>query len=70
MDMNPVSSSNLSAVGYDSNSQTLRISFHSGALYDYYNVPASIHAGLMSASSKGTYHAHFIKNAFNYRRVG
>ncbi|GEN36104.1 KTSC domain-containing protein [Aneurinibacillus danicus] len=68
MHMIPVSSSNLRAVGYDPVSQTLRIQFHNGT-YDYYNVPVSIHQGLMSAGSKGSYHAAYIKNAFSYRRV-
>ena len=37
--MIPVSSSNLSAVGYDSLTGTLSIEFHDGRLYEYYNVP-------------------------------
>ncbi|WP_321170290.1 KTSC domain-containing protein [Eisenbergiella porci] len=44
--------------------------FHSGSVYEYYDVPSSVYNGLMSASSKGTYHADFIKNRYRYRRVG
>ncbi|WP_442962165.1 KTSC domain-containing protein [Pseudogracilibacillus sp. SE30717A] len=66
--MQYVSSSNLVAVGYDSSSQTLRIQFHNGT-YDYYNVPARIYHGLMNASSKGSYHAQYIKDAYRYRRL-
>ena len=68
MNMIPVASSNLSAVGYEGS--TLYIRFHSGAVYEYYDVPSSVYNGLMSASSKGTYHADFIKNRYRYRRVG
>lgn len=68
MDMIPVSSSNLVAIGYDSNTATLRIVFHSG-VYDYYNVPQNVFEGLLNASSKGKYHHAFIKNSYRYSRV-
>lgn len=68
MTMVPVASSNLEAVGYDASSQTLRIRFHSGT-YDYFGVPSHIHQGLMNASSKGSYHATYIKNSYRYSRV-
>jgi len=68
MEMIPVSSSNLVAVGYDSVTETLRIQFRSST-YDYFNVPAHIHQGLMNASSKGQYHATYIKNVYQYTRI-
>lgn len=68
MQMVPVSSSNLSAVGYDPTTRVLRIAFHSGT-YDYYDVPASTYSGLMNASSKGQYHHSYIKNNYRYRRI-
>lgn len=67
MNMIPVSSSNLAAVGYEAG--TLRILFNSGSIYDYYGVPESVYNGLMRASSKGNYHADFIKNSYQYRRI-
>lgn len=68
MEMIPVLSSNLSAVGYDSDTHTLRIQFHNGT-YDYYNVPEKIYLRLMRAASKGEYHAEFIKHSYNYQRI-
>ncbi len=68
MIMQPVSSSNLVSVGYDPSSQTLRIQFNSGT-YDYYNVPEYVYNGLMSASSKGSYHASHIKNSYRYSKI-
>lgn len=68
MNMTSVNSSNLVAVGYEPQSQTLRIQFNSG-LYDYYNVPKLIYDGLMSAPSHGQYHAKYIKNSFNYKKI-
>ncbi len=69
MQMIAVASSNLSAVGYDREAQTLRIRFHNGT-YDYYGVPEAVYLALMNASSKGQYHAAHIKNVYRYRRVG
>ncbi len=68
MEMHRVSSSNLVAVGYDAESQTLRIQFNSG-LYDYYNVPQHIYQGLMSAPSHGQFHAAYIKHSYRYRKI-
>lgn len=70
MDMIPVSSSNLSAVGYDAASRTLCIRFIKGGTYAYYDVPESVFSGLMGAGSKGSYHKAYIKNSFSYRRIG
>ena len=67
MNMIPVNSSNLYAVGYDGS--TLRIQFHSGGIYDYVGVPESVYNGLMNASSKGSYHAANIKNVYPYRKI-
>lgn len=63
-----VQSSNLRAVDYDW-SGTLTIAFHSGGVYEYFDVPHAEYAGLMNASSHGKYfHAH-IKNRYAYRRI-
>ncbi len=65
---NPVISSNLESVGYDSNTSTLEIEFHSG-LYEYYNVPQSIYNGLMAATSKGSYFHQNIKDVFSFKKL-
>ena len=55
----PVESSNLRSVGYDEESRTLEIEFHSGAVYQYYDVPSEVYQELLSAPSLGKYfHAH------------
>lgn len=65
----PVSSSDIAAVGYHRWTSTLTVAFHSGGVYEYYGVPYSEYAGLMNASSHGSYfHAH-IRNNYRYRRV-
>ena len=66
----PVSSSNLKAVGYDPSTNTLQVVFLNGGLYEYYNVPSSIHSALMVASSKGTYFDAQIKKAtYRFRKL-
>lgn len=69
MEMVPVSSSNLIAVGYDQSTQTLVVQFHNGA-YSYDGVSSEVYQGLLNASSKGQYHHAYIKNSYPYRRIG
>ncbi|MEG6521119.1 KTSC domain-containing protein [Desulfotomaculum sp. 1211_IL3151] len=68
--MFPVTSSNISSIGYDTTTNTLVIKFHSGGLYQYSDVPATIYQGLMSASSHGQYFHRLIKNVYPYRKIG
>ena len=70
MNMVPVSSTNLSSVGYDPATQRLRVAFIRGGLYEYSSVDASVHAALMSASSHGTYFDTHIKNGhYNFHKI-
>ena len=65
-----VSSSNLRSVGYDASTQTLEVEFLNGGLYQYFGVPASVHAGLMAASSHGSYFdAHIKKGPYRFRKL-
>lgn len=68
MQMISVSSSDISSIGYEGS--TLHIRFNSGGLYAYYNVPASIYNGLMSASSHGKYFHANIKGRYGDTKVG
>ena len=69
MEREEVSSTNLAAVGYDSNAQILEVEFISGHVYHYYDVPQNVHDELMSASSVGTYLNHYIKGTYNFAQV-
>lgn len=65
-----VSSSNLASVGYDSNTQILEVEFLHGGVYQYLGVPPSVYAGLMTASSHGSYLDQHVKKAgYDYRKV-
>jgi hypothetical protein len=70
MKMIQVSSSNLSAVGYDSAKGTMHIRFNSGHLYAYYNVPENVYRELMNAGSHGSYFNSFIKGRYGDTKIG
>ena len=59
----PVTSSNLSEVGYDRANSTLEISFKKGGTYQYFGVPPHIYEGLMNAASHGHFFDVNIKKA-------
>lgn len=63
MNRSPVISSNVSAVGYDSNTMTLEVEFKKGDVYQYFNVPHAIHAAMVAAPSVGRYLDANIKKA-------
>jgi hypothetical protein len=65
----PVSSSNLSSVGYDSDSKILEIEFNDHSVYRYYDVPSSIYEQLMSAASHGKYFHRNVKEHFRYEQI-
>ena len=69
MERTPVDSSNISSIGYDDNSMTLEIEFHSGAIYQYFDVPLPVYEGMMEATSKGQYLAQNIKGNYRYVKV-
>jgi hypothetical protein len=64
MEMIPVRSSAIRAVGYDPNSMQMRILFEQGHAYDFCGVPAHIHRGLMEAASKGAYYNDHIRDKY------
>jgi KTSC domain len=70
MEREPVESSNLASVGYDSDSETLEVEFKKGgAIYRYFNVPPIEHERLVNAhalgATVGTYFSANIRNAFS-----
>ncbi|MCC4242751.1 KTSC domain-containing protein [Thalassospira povalilytica] len=67
--MHPVTSSNLAAIGYDEDSETLQIEFLNNTTYQYFDVPAHIFSDLLNADSAGGYLAKHIKGHYRYSRV-
>jgi KTSC domain len=66
MQRTPVSSSNLSSVGYELSTSTLEVEFSTGRVYQYFDVPEHVYQELIHASSVGSYFAQSIKNSYAY----
>ncbi|MCL5744217.1 MAG: KTSC domain-containing protein [Acidobacteria bacterium] len=64
-----VESTTLATVAYDQARELLQLEFCSRAIYQYFGVPAAVHAALLSARSKGSYFNQTIRGRFSYRLV-
>lgn len=75
MDMMPVTSSQISAVGYDARRRVLGIKFTRGGHYEYDDVPEVVYRGLLAADrdpqqSVGTaFHTAVELPAYAFRRL-
>ena len=69
MERTPVSSSNISAIGYDTGNQVLEVEFTNGAVYAYSGVPSDEYEGFMNADSKGKYLHANIKNRYSVMKL-
>ena len=70
MHRQPVTSSNITSIGYDPGEQTLEVEFKTGQVYQYYRVLPAVYQGLMSASSHGSFFSENVKGVYEYHRVG
>jgi hypothetical protein len=70
MKRTPVASSNISAIGYDRDKNTLEIEFNTGDVYQYFDVPFDVYRDIMGAMSVGQYFAANVKFKFKYEKVG
>ncbi|WP_460357920.1 MULTISPECIES: KTSC domain-containing protein [unclassified Pseudomonas] len=64
MQMIAVYSRAIIAIGYDAGTKQMRISFHQGHSYDFFDVPLAIHNGLISAVSKGAYYNQHVRDRY------
>lgn len=68
-DMQPVSSSNIEAVGYDAENETVYVQFLNGSTYAYRGVPEHEFENLRTAPSVGSYLNRNFKNVYPYERA-
>lgn len=73
--LQPVTSSQIQAIGYDDATKTLAVQFHGkagpGSTYHYADVPAQKFEELKKAESIGKYFGAHIKNGgYKYAKVG
>ena len=69
MERTPVSSSDIRAIGYDNESQTLEVEFINGSVYQYAGVPPGEHDAIMNADSKGRYLHENVKRRYSYVKL-
>ena len=68
--MQYVDSSNIEAIGFESDNQELYVQFlKSGQTYIYYNVEEWVFHEFLAADSKGTYLNSNIKGRYQYSRL-
>lgn len=69
MRRDPVTSTNITEVGYDPLSSTLEVMFRNGGIYQYFDIPQHEYDNLLSATSIGEYLNRNIKGKYRYARV-
>lgn len=69
MERTPVTSTDISAIGYDADSLTLEVEFNSGSVYAYAGVPSEEYEGFMGAGSKGKHFHANIKNRYSFVKL-
>jgi len=67
--MTSVDSEAMTDIEYDAATQVLRIRFHDGDWYGYSDVPAEIHAALLSADSHGRYFQEHVRDRYRFRKL-
>lgn len=68
-EMKPVDSSNLHAIGYDPDSQTLHVQFKGGSHYTHAGVSPDHFKALQDADSKGKHYNANIKGKFPHQKI-
>ena len=69
MELNPISSSNISRSGYDSATDSMFIEFKTGDIYKYESVPHDIFEEFLAAKSPGRYFMQYIKNTYRFKKL-
>jgi hypothetical protein len=65
MEMIPIRSTAIRAVGYEPTTQRMKIAFVEGHTYDFCRVPEHIFTGLLRSGSKGRYYNDHIKDRYH-----
>jgi len=64
-----IESSNLKSAKYDTESKDMIVTFNSGAIYEYNNVPWEMFTKFRMAKSQGKYFNENISRKYNYTKV-
>jgi hypothetical protein len=69
MDRKAVSSSTIGAIGYDPKTLTLEVEFLNGTIYQYFDIPESVHAEFAGSASHGQFLNTQIKGQYRYAKL-
>ena len=59
----------IASISYDTATATLRITFVSGLIYDYQQVPEEVYQALKTSDAKGIYLNRYIKGKYPFEKV-
>lgn len=69
MNLTPVTSSTIDAIGYDPDAQTMHVAFLSGGTYEYLDVDPETHQALVEAPSVGSHFHKHVRPKFEGRKL-
>jgi len=69
MELHPVASVNIRAIGYDHDSQRLVVQFHSGRQYAYADVPPEVHEAFLEAKSMGIFFVREVRGKYDTEKL-
>lgn len=69
VEMKYVQSSNIEAIGYDSEAQELHVRFIASGSYIYSGVPEHVYEEFMNAPSHGSYLNRMIKGVYQFQKA-
>ena len=64
MQMIPVNSSAIAAIGYDPQTRMMKIRFHQSGTYNFCRVPEYVYRAFLNSSSKGSYYNNHIRDRY------
>ena len=67
--MYPVKSSNVSKIGYNEQTQILRVQFNNGGLYEYFDVNKNVFEQMQKAESVGSFISKNVAKIYKYKKV-
>jgi hypothetical protein len=69
MEMQSVISSNISSAGFDAATNTMRVQFNNGGVYEALGITQSDFDTFMAAKSKGSHFSKVMKRAFTWAKI-
>ena len=70
VEMIPVNSAVIKALGYNEESRVCRVEFSTGRVFDYENMAPDVYAQFSGAASIGRYWHANVKGQYSFREVG